>query len=64
MRYRPFGASGSTVSTLTLSVGLDALAAGPDAAEEPDLFGAGNRHQQLPAGDAPTRSWPRSWARR
>ncbi len=33
MRYRPFGASGSTVSTLTLSVGLDALASGPDAAE-------------------------------
>ncbi|MBB5746830.1 oxidoreductase [Brevundimonas variabilis] len=33
MRYRPFGASGSTVSTLTLSVGLDALAAGPEAAE-------------------------------
>ena len=33
MRYRPFGASGSTVSTLTLSVGLDVLAGGPDAAE-------------------------------
>ena len=33
MRYRPFGASGSTVSTLTLSVGLDALSGGPDAAE-------------------------------
>jgi len=33
MRYRPFGASGSTVSTLTLSIGLDALAGGPDAAE-------------------------------
>ncbi|PZN99144.1 MAG: oxidoreductase [Alphaproteobacteria bacterium] len=33
MRYRPFGASGSTVSTLTMSIGLDALANGPDAAE-------------------------------
>lgn len=34
MRYRPFGASGSTVSTLTLSVGLDSLANGRKAAEE------------------------------
>ncbi len=34
MRYRPFGASGSTVSALTLSLGLDALAKGPAAAEE------------------------------
>lgn len=33
MRYRPFGASGSTVSTLTLSIGLGALASGPEAAE-------------------------------
>lgn len=34
MRYRPFGASGSTVSALTLSLGIDALARGPAAAEE------------------------------
>ncbi len=34
MRYRPFGASGSTVSALTLSLGLDALAKGPAAAED------------------------------
>lgn len=34
MRYRPFGASGAAVSTLTLSLGIDALARGVNAAND------------------------------
>ena len=34
MRYRPFGRAGSSVSNLTLSLGLDALASGPKAARD------------------------------
>jgi len=32
MRYRPFGATGASISTVTLSLGLDAVSRGPDAA--------------------------------
>ena len=32
MRYRPFGTNGASISTVTLSVGLDAISRGPDAA--------------------------------
>lgn len=32
MRYRPFGATGASISTVTLSLGLDAISRGPDAA--------------------------------
>lgn len=34
MRYRPFGRAGSSVSNLTLSLGLDALANGPKAVRD------------------------------
>ena len=34
MRYRPFGASGAAISTLTLSLGLDSLARGQRAASD------------------------------
>ncbi|WP_269515532.1 aldo/keto reductase [Brevundimonas subvibrioides] len=34
MRYRPFGASGAAISTLTLSLGLDSLARGQGAASD------------------------------
>lgn len=34
MRYRPFGASGAAISTLTLSVGLDSLSRGVAAAND------------------------------
>ncbi len=32
MRYRPFGATGASISTVTLSLGLDAISRGPEAA--------------------------------
>jgi len=32
MRYRPFGASGAAISTVTLSLGMDAISRGPEAA--------------------------------
>ncbi|CAN5297763.1 hypothetical protein BH10PSE1_BH10PSE1_28590 [soil metagenome] len=32
MRYRPFGATGASISTVTLSLGLDAVSRGPEAA--------------------------------
>ena len=31
MRYRPFGASGAAISTITLSLGMDAISRGPEA---------------------------------
>lgn len=34
MRYRPFGASGAAISTLTLSLGVDSLARGVNAAND------------------------------
>ncbi len=34
MRYRPFGASGAAISTLTLSLGVDLLARGITAAND------------------------------
>lgn len=34
MRYRPFGATGSTISNLTYSIGIDAISRGPEAASE------------------------------
>lgn len=34
MRYRPFGASGAAISTLTLNLGVDALSRGVNAANE------------------------------
>lgn len=34
MRYRPFGASGAAISNLTLSLGLDAISRGPEAASD------------------------------
>lgn len=34
MRYRPFGKSGAAVSSVTLSLGADALAKGPEAARQ------------------------------
>ena len=34
MRYRPFGAAGTSISTVTLSLGMDAISRGPDAAAE------------------------------
>lgn len=34
MRYRPFGVSGAAISTLTLSLGVDALSRGVNAANE------------------------------
>ncbi|CAN5212718.1 hypothetical protein BH09PSE1_BH09PSE1_09380 [soil metagenome] len=32
MRYRPFGATGASISTITMSLGLDAISRGPEAA--------------------------------
>jgi aryl-alcohol dehydrogenase-like predicted oxidoreductase len=32
MRYRPFGATGASISTVTLTLGLDAISRGPEAA--------------------------------
>jgi aryl-alcohol dehydrogenase-like predicted oxidoreductase len=32
MRYRPFGATGASISTVTMSLGLDAISRGPEAA--------------------------------
>jgi aryl-alcohol dehydrogenase-like predicted oxidoreductase len=34
MRYRPFGASGTSISNVTLSLGMDAVSRGPEAAAE------------------------------
>ena len=34
MRYRPFGAAGTSISNVTLSLGMDAISRGPDAAAE------------------------------
>ncbi len=34
MRYRPFGATGAVISNLTFSLGIDAVARGPDATSE------------------------------
>ncbi|HEX8471135.1 MAG TPA: aldo/keto reductase [Brevundimonas sp.] len=34
MRYRPFGATGTSISNVTLSLGMDAIARGPEAASE------------------------------
>jgi len=34
MRYRPFGASGAAISAITLSLGMDALSRGPEAAAD------------------------------
>ena len=34
MRYRPFGATGATISTLTLSLGVDSLSRGVEAAND------------------------------
>ena len=34
MRYRPFGATGAVISNLTFSLGIDAVARGPEATSE------------------------------
>jgi aryl-alcohol dehydrogenase-like predicted oxidoreductase len=34
MRYRPFGATGASISNVTLSLGIDAVSRGPEAAAE------------------------------
>jgi aryl-alcohol dehydrogenase-like predicted oxidoreductase len=34
MRYRPFGSTGSSISNVTLSLGIDAVSRGPEAAAE------------------------------
>lgn len=34
MRYRPFGATGTSISNVTLSLGMDAVSRGPEAASE------------------------------